>query len=61
MAIGDGGNDMTMLNHVPYSVAMGNANDEVKACASYVTTHILENGIVNAFKHFNLLDENFKG
>lgn len=61
MAIGDGGNDMTMLKHVPYSVAMGNANEEVKACASYVTTHILDNGIVNAFQHFNLLDENFKG
>ena len=61
MAIGDGGNDITMLKHVPYSVAMGNANDEVKACASYITTHILEDGIINAFKHFDLLDENFKG
>ena len=61
MAIGDGGNDITMLKHVPYSVAMGNAKDEVKSCASYVTTHILEDGIVNAFKHFHLLDENFKG
>ncbi len=61
MAIGDGGNDITMLKHVPYGVAMGNAKDEVKASASYVTTHILEDGIVNAFKHFHLLDENFKG
>lgn len=61
MAIGDGGNDISMLKHVPYSVAMGNAKNEVKACASYVTTHILEDGIINAFKHFNLLDANFKG
>ena len=61
MAIGDGGNDITMLRHVPHSVAMGNAKDEVKANASYITTHILDDGIINAFKHFNLLDENFKG
>lgn len=61
MAIGDGGNDISMLKHVPHSVAMGNAKDEVKAHASYTTTHILDNGIINAFKHFNLLDKNFKG
>ena len=61
MAIGDGGNDISMLKHVPYGVAMGNAKDEVKAHAAYTTTHILEDGIINAFKHYHLLDESFKG
>lgn len=56
MCFGDGGNDITMLRHVPHSVAMGNANDKVKASASYVTTHINEDGIYNALKHFGVLD-----
>lgn len=37
MAFGDGGNDIQMLNHVAVAIAMGNANDEVKAIADYVT------------------------
>ena len=59
MACGDGENDLTMLDYVPHSVAMGNANDIVKSHASFVTTHINEDGLINAFKHFNILDENF--
>ena len=61
MAIGDGGNDISMLKHVPHSVAMGNAKEEVKKNASYVTTHILDDGIINAFKHFHLLNDTYKG
>ena len=55
MAFGDGGNDITMLRHVPYSVAMGNANETVKANASYITTDIENDGIANALLHFGLL------
>ena len=56
MCFGDGGNDITMLRHVPKSVAMGNANDKVKASASYVTSDVREDGIYNALKHFGVLD-----
>ena len=56
MCFGDGGNDITMLRHVPKSVAMGNANDKVKRSASYVTTDVKEDGIYNALKHFKVLD-----
>ena len=56
MCFGDGGNDITMLRHVPKSVAMGNANDKVKASASYVTSDVREDGIYNALKHFSVLD-----
>ena len=55
MACGDGGNDITMLKHVPHSVAMGNANDEVKNSASYVTSDIENDGILNACIHFGIL------
>lgn len=55
MAIGDGGNDIEMLNHVAVSVAMGNANDEVKEIADYVTASVDDDGLMKAMKHFNLL------
>ena len=55
MAFGDGGNDIPMLQHVPYSVAMGNANDAVKASAAYVTADVDEGGVVKALEHFGLL------
>lgn len=55
MAFGDGGNDLTMLRHVPYGIAMGNANDTVKQHASYVTSDIYDDGILNALKHFGVL------
>lgn len=55
MAFGDGGNDLTMLDHVPYSIAMGNASDIVKKHASYITTDIENDGIARALKHFQLI------
>ena len=55
MAIGDGGNDISMLRHAAVGVAMGNASDEVKSVANYVTTSVDEDGIENALKHFNLI------
>lgn len=45
VAIGDGGNDVSMLQYVPQSVAMGNATDEVKRNARYVTADIEDDGI----------------
>jgi len=55
MAFGDGGNDIAMLDYVPYGIAMGNASDDVKTHADYVTSDINDNGIMNAFKHFSIL------
>ena len=37
-------------------VAMGNASDEVKKSADYVTDSVDENGIENALRHFHLID-----
>lgn len=55
MAFGDGGNDIPMLQHVPYGVAMGNANDAVKASAAYVTADVDEGGVIKALEKFGLL------
>lgn len=55
MAFGDGGNDIGMLRHVAIGVAMGNAGNEVKEAADYVTTSDTDHGVVNAFRHFGLL------
>jgi Cof subfamily protein (haloacid dehalogenase superfamily) len=55
MAFGDGGNDITMLQHVGIGVAMGNAKDEVKAIADYVTDSVDEDGICKALSNFGLL------
>lgn len=55
MAFGDGGNDITMLQHVAIGVAMGNANPEVKQIADYVTDDVDSDGIWNALKHFGVI------
>ena len=54
IAFGDGGNDIPMLRHAGIGIAMGNANDEVKAAADYVTTSVDEDGIAQAIKHLSL-------
>ncbi|NPC94686.1 sugar-phosphatase [Bacillus sp. WMMC1349] len=47
MAIGDNGNDLTMIKWAGCGVAMGNAIPEVKACADYETTSNSENGVAH--------------
>lgn len=56
MAFGDGGNDISMLKYVALGVAMGNADDEVKAAANYVTDTVDNEGVYQALKHFGILD-----
>lgn len=55
MAFGDGGNDRDMLQMVGLGVAMGNAREEVKEIADYVTTSVDEDGITAAMRHFGIL------
>lgn len=52
MAFGDGGNDIQMLSHVRLGVAMGNARDEVKKYAKYVTSDVDNDGISRALDKF---------
>lgn len=55
IAFGDGGNDIEMLKHVGIGVAMGNAGDDVKVVADYVTDSVDDNGVANALCHFGLI------
>lgn len=55
IGIGDGENDMGMLEAAGIGIAMGNANPILKEVADYVTTDIAEDGIWNAFQHYGLI------
>lgn len=54
-AIGDSTNDLSMLQYVPNGIAMGNSMKEILPYCDYQTTHILDNGIWNALKHYHLI------
>jgi len=55
MAFGDGGNDTAMLIYSGTGIAMGNAGDDVKEAADYVTSSVDDNGIPAALRHFGIL------
>ena len=55
IAFGDGGNDTEMLLYAGTGVAMGNACEEAKRAADYVTTDVDDDGIRTAAAHFGLL------
>ncbi len=54
-AFGDSVNDLGMFTMAGISVAMGNASDEAKEIADYITDDLHEDGIWNACKHFELI------
>lgn len=54
-AFGDGLNDIDMLKSVGLGIAMGNACEELKAVADYITDDIDRQGIANALRHFQLI------
>jgi len=54
MAVGDGTNDISLLTSAGLAVAMGNAHDDLKAIADYVTLDIDHAGLAAAIKRFLL-------
>jgi Cof subfamily protein (haloacid dehalogenase superfamily) len=54
-AFGDGLNDMQMIQAVGNGIAMGNALDELKAHAQFVTKDVDEDGIWYGLKELNLI------
>ena len=58
MAIGDHPNDLDMVQYAGIGVAMGNAVDELKKIADYITSTNNEDGAAKAIEKF-ILAENF--
>lgn len=56
IAVGDGPNDLQMMEYAKIGIAMGNARDEVKQRADMITTHIDDDGIYRAFKKLGLIE-----
>lgn len=56
VAFGDGGNDIPMLLRAGIGVAMGNASDDVKANADYVTAAVDDGGIPKAMQALGIID-----
>jgi Cof subfamily protein (haloacid dehalogenase superfamily) len=52
IAIGDNFNDKEMIEFAGVGVAMGNAPEEIKAIADYVTDTNNEDGVAKALNHF---------
>ncbi|MDQ0247743.1 Cof subfamily protein (haloacid dehalogenase superfamily) [Bacillus fengqiuensis] len=52
MAIGDSNNDLSMFEKVGYSVAMGNAKDDIKAVCTTTTLTNDENGVAHAIYRY---------
>ncbi len=55
VAFGDGPNDFDMLEYAQVGVAMGNAVEELKRRADFVTKHIDEDGVAYALKELGLI------
>lgn len=55
IAFGDAQNDMSMLKHVGLGIAMGNATEEVKLIADYVTDSVEDDGIYNALVKYAVI------
>lgn len=54
-AFGDSANDIAMLQYVKHGVAMGNAAEDVKAAADYVTSDLFDDGIQHGLEYFSLI------
>ncbi len=54
MTIGDYSNDLSMIQYAGHGVAMGNACDEVKRAARYITDTNLNSGVAKAIERYAL-------
>lgn len=54
MAVGDGTNDISLLSSAGLAIAMGDASDELRAVADYVTLDVDHNGLAAAINKFLL-------
>ena len=55
MVVGDNYNDLSMFEFAAYRIAMGNAIDEIKEKATYITADCAHDGIYQACLHYDLI------
>lgn len=58
MAVGDSGNDVSMIRWAGVGVAMGNASPEALAVADWVAPPVTEDGLVTAIEKYVLGNDN---
>ena len=54
-AFGDGPNDLEMVSHADYGVAMANGIDVLKNTADYITSSHVEGGIIEGLEFYDLI------
>ena len=55
IAFGDADNDITFLKIAGIGIAMGNASEQAKANADFITTPVWDDGIYHALKHYRFI------
>ena len=55
IAIGDGHNDISMIEYVNIGISMGNGVKELKEAADIITDDVSKDGFYNVFKKLNLI------
>jgi len=56
VGIGDSGNDVDMIEACGLGIAMGNAYEDARKAADWITTDIDDDGIYNAFVHAGVIE-----
>ncbi len=59
MAVGDSGNDISMIQWAGLGVAMGNATPDVQAAANWIAPRVEEDGLVEVIERFVLRGETY--
>lgn len=57
IAVGDGINDMEMIQYAHIGIAMGNGQEQLKKLADYIAPSVNEDGIYESFAHFKLIEK----
>ena len=55
MSFVDGGNDISIIKEAGVGVAMGNAGEDLKQVADFITTHVDEDGVRNALLEYGVI------
>jgi hypothetical protein len=57
IVFGDNNNDLSMFTDDWFKVAMGNATEELKAKADYITDDVDKDGVYKACKYLGLFEK----